>query len=139
MQIAVERNLGPSPIWLRLFHPPPHRPQHTQHIISTPTYFNDAALYHGVDKPAVAVGESIEVQKYSPKKWFLANAVGNGSFYGEGRIDVLVPDGKPWDICIWAKGFEPLLIRNVTSPADLGTLKLAGPNTELEELPHTIK
>ena len=87
----------------------------------------------------VSIGESIEVQKYSPKKWFLANAVGNGTFYGEGRIDVLVPDGKPWDICIWAKGFEPLLIRNVTSPADLGTLKLAGPNTELEELPHTIK
>ncbi len=87
----------------------------------------------------VSLGEGIEVKKYSPKKWFLVNAVSNGTFYGEGRVDVLAPDGKPWDICIWAKGYEPLLIRNVTSPADLGTLKLAGPNTELEELPHTIK
>ena len=87
----------------------------------------------------VSIGEEIEVRKYSAKKWFLANAVGNGTFYGEGRIDVLAPDGKQWDICIWAKGYEPLLIRNVTPPADLGTVQLSGPNTELEELPHIIK
>ncbi len=87
----------------------------------------------------ISIGEEIEVRKHSPKKWFLANAVGNGSFYGEGRIDVLAPDGKPWDICIWAKGYEPLLIRNVTAPSDLGTVKLSGPNTELEELPHVLK
>ncbi|MBO4336414.1 MAG: hypothetical protein J5846_11400 [Desulfovibrio sp.] len=87
----------------------------------------------------ISFGENIQVEKYSPKKWFLANAVSHGTFYGKGRIDVLAPHGKPWDICIWAKGYEPLLIRNVTAPMDLGTVKLTGTNTELEELPHTIK
>ena len=87
----------------------------------------------------ISIGENIQVEKYSPKRWFLVNAVGNGTFYGEGRVDVLAPHGRQWDICIWAKGYEPLLIRNVTAPTDLGTLKLAGPNTELEELPHTQK
>ena len=87
----------------------------------------------------VSLGEDIEVVKHSPKKWFLAGAVGNGDFYGEGRVDVLAPDGKKWDICIWAKGYEPLLIRDVEAPADLGTVQLAGANADLEELPHTFK
>ncbi|MBO4313441.1 MAG: hypothetical protein J5838_04035 [Desulfovibrio sp.] len=87
----------------------------------------------------VSFGENIQVEKHSPKKWFLANAIAHGSFYGGGRIDVLAPREKKWDVCIWAKGYEPLLIRNVTAPSDLGTVKLAGPNAELEELPHVKK
>lgn len=87
----------------------------------------------------ISVGENMELKKYSPKKWFLVNAVANGTFYGDGRIDVLAMHTKKWDICIWAKGYEPLLIRNVAAPSDLGTVKLSGPNTELEELPHTLK
>ena len=87
----------------------------------------------------VSFGENLQVEKYSPKKWFLINAIANGSFYGEGRIDVLAPHEKTWDICIWAKGYEPLLIRNVTAPSDLGTVKLTGPNQELEEVHHITK
>ena len=87
----------------------------------------------------ISFGENIQVEKYSPKKWFLINAVANGFFYGEGRIDVFAPHEKQWDICIWAKGYEPLIIRNVTAPSDLGTVTLSGPNSELEELLHTHK
>lgn len=87
----------------------------------------------------ISFGENIEVQKYSPKKWFLVNAVGNGTFYGNGRIDVLLPKDKEFDICIWAKGYEPLMIRKVKAPLNLGEVKLSSENHELEEITHTVK
>ncbi len=87
----------------------------------------------------ISIGENLQIEKHSAKKWFLTNAVANGTFYGEGRIDVLAPKDKQMDICIWAKGYEPLLIRNVTAPLDLGTVKISGTNSDLEELPHIHK
>lgn len=109
-------------------------PRRIKAIVLTPS---GQPLEDGNEKTVrVSFGENLQVKQHSPKKWFLANAIANGSFYGAGRIDVLAPHEKKWDICIWAKGYEPLLIRNVTAPSDLGAVKLTGPNAELEELHH---
>ncbi len=112
-------------------------PRRVKALVLTPS---GELLDDGNEKTVrVSVGENLQLEKYSNKKWFLANAVGNGTYYGEGRIDALVPHEKQWDICIWAKGYEPLIIRNVKAPKDLGMVQLSGVNAELEELPHIIK
>ena len=59
--------------------------------------------------------------------------------HGNGRIDVLLPKDKEFDICIWAKGYEPLMIRKVKAPLNLGEVKLSSENHELEEITHTVK
>ena len=82
----------------------------------------------------VVLGENLQLEKRTPQKWLLTNVTKPGDFYEDGNLDLLAVPTQPWDICIWAKGYEPLILRNVTAPADLGALKLTTPNTTLEDI-----
>ena len=93
----------------------PFEPPHTEHVLIT-------------------FGEKIEVARQSAQRWFLSNAAGLGTLYLQGNMDVRLPADKSWDIVIWSKGYEPIVIRGVRSPADLGAVRFPARNGELQEV-----
>ena len=63
---------------LRLSHPPPQPPQHVQNLVRAPAHAQHAALYHGVDQPAVAVSAKAEVGAQSDDRY--APSIGIANF-----------------------------------------------------------
>lgn len=113
-----------------------------EHLLATPHRIKAKLLtpegtpvpYDDDARVRIAFGENLQLEKRTPKKWYLTNVAAHGDFYEDGNLDVLAVPTKQWDICIWAKGYEPLLLRGVTAPADLGALKLTTPNTTLQDI-----
>ena len=86
------------------------------------------------ERPLITFGEKLEVTKQSAERWFVSNAAGLGQLYVDGNMDLRAPADKSWDILIWSKGYEPVLVRGVRSPADLGTIRFPARNDALKEV-----
>ena len=87
------------------------------------------------DKAPVLIlfGRDLQLEKRTPQNWRLKNVASLGNLYEDGNLDLIAQQGQ-WDVFIWVKGYEPLLLREVRAPSDLGSIKLTGPNTELEKV-----
>ena len=70
-------------------------------------------------------------------RWFLKPArlgIATGHVDDEGNVSVPGQVGQTYDIILWLKGFEPVVVKNVTCPANLGTQQSSGKNETLREI-----
>ena len=64
---------------------------------------------------------------------------GTGYVTNEGVLDFQGPVGRSYDIIIWTSGYEPLILRGLTVPGNIGTIKIKGYNKTLQQVLHTTR
>jgi len=64
---------------------------------------------------------------------------GMGYVTSEGALNFQGPVGRSYDIIVWMSGYEPLIVRGITVPGDLGTIKIKGYNKTLQQVNHTTR
>ena len=70
-------------------------------------------------------------------RWFLKPArlgIASGNVDDEGNVKIPGDPGKTYDIILWLRGYEPVVLKNVTCPADIGVQKSPGTNGTLREI-----
>ena len=70
-------------------------------------------------------------------RWFLKPArlgIATGHVDDEGNVSVPGQVGQTYDIILWLKGYEPVVVKIVTCPANIGTLQSSGKNETLREI-----
>ena len=70
-------------------------------------------------------------------RWFLKPArlgIATGHVDDEGNVSIPGQVGQTYDVILWLKGFEPVVVKNVTCPANLGTQQSTGKNETLREI-----
>lgn len=70
-------------------------------------------------------------------RWFLKPShlgIATGHVDDNGNVEVRGEVGKTYDIILWLKGYEPVVLRNITCPANIGTQKSPGVNGTLREI-----
>ena len=70
-------------------------------------------------------------------RWFLKPArlgIATGHVDDNGNVSVPGQVGQTYDIILWLRGFEPVVVKNVTCPANIGTLQSSGKNETLREI-----
>lgn len=70
-------------------------------------------------------------------RWFLKPArlgIATGHVDEEGNVSIPGQVGQTYDVILWLKGFEPVVVKNVTCPANLGTQQSSGKNETLREI-----
>ena len=67
------------------------------------------------------------------------NSPGNsrGVVNKEGVLDFQGQAGSTYDFIIWATDLEPLIVRNVRAPGDIGTVRIKGYNKTLRQVEYT--
>ncbi len=90
-------------------------------------------VMHGEERIMIHVGQDIRIEKASPDRWKVYNVVSSGELYEDGNLDFVAPPNKKWDLFVWRKGYEPLLIKGIQTPASLGDIRIPGSNAELKQ------
>ena len=70
-------------------------------------------------------------------RWFLKPArlgIATGHVDEEGNVSIPGQVGQTYDVILWLKGFEPVVVKNVTCPANIGTQQSSGKNETLREI-----
>ena len=69
--------------------------------------------------------------------WFLKPArlgISSGRVDDNGNVTIPGQAGQTYDIILWLKGYEPVVVKNVTCPANIGTQQSSGKNETLLEI-----
>ena len=70
-------------------------------------------------------------------RWFLKPArlgISSGRVDDNGNVTIPGQAGQTYDIILWLKGYEPVVVKNVTCPANIGTQQSSGKNETLREI-----
>ena len=51
-----------------------------------------------------------------------------------GNVTIPGQAGQTYDVILWLKGYEPVVVKNVTCPANIGTQQSSGKNETLREI-----
>ena len=70
-------------------------------------------------------------------RWFLKPArlgISSGRVDDNGNVTIPGQAGQTYDVILWLKGYEPVVVKNVTCPANIGTQQSSGKNETLREI-----
>ena len=70
-------------------------------------------------------------------RWFLKPArlgIATGNVDDNGIVQIPGQVGQTYDIILWLKGYEPVVLKNITCPANIGTQQSSGKNETLREI-----